>query len=91
MLATEAKLEDISTAVEVHQGAITITGNGDSKLYIDYPETKPLSGSETHAQLRIVENRFDVEIELDARQLDALADAIYHVQAELQADAGGMR
>lgn len=90
MLATEAKLEDVATEVEVHQGAITITGGDDASIYVDFPENKPLARGETHAQLRVTADRFDVEIELNAVQLDALAGAIRAVQGELQNDGGAL-
>lgn len=81
------KIEHVGADVEAHDGAITMARSGSANLYVDATDLAPLSTGETHATLRIVEDveaAFETTVELDGAELDALADAIYHAQQELQ-------
>lgn len=74
------KIEDTKLIAEITDGKLTMKDSGEAKLYVSLPENKPLSGIETHLELRIVTEDVEIQLQLDASQMDRLADTIYYAQ-----------
>lgn len=81
-------VSNVAADVIIVDGAITMEADGGATIYIDAPEHTPLSASEEYARLRVVGDVADFKtvLSLDAEQLDALADAIYHAQQAHEED-----
>jgi len=77
------KLENVQTWVEIQEGRVTMRGQDSADLYVEGVDHTPLSTSEPHAKLGIVGEGFDADMDLDGEQLDALCDALYHIQQEV--------
>lgn len=71
---------DATAEVAIVDGRVAMSADGDVDLYLNTPDHKPLSKTETHATLRVVGDDYRAEVELDAEAVDALADAVYHAQ-----------
>jgi len=74
------KIEDTKLIAEITDGKLTMKDSGEANLYVSWPENKPLSGIETHLELRIVTEDVEIQLQLDASQMDRLADTIYYAQ-----------
>jgi len=72
--------EAVATVVEIVDRRLTVTADGDADIYLDTPDYDPLAASEVHATLRVTGDDYHARIDLDAGELDALADAVYHAQ-----------
>jgi len=75
------KIESVVSDLWIEDGRVEITDTDrDANLYVDGPNNKPLSKTEPHASLVISAENSHGEIQLDGEQLDALIDALYHIQ-----------
>lgn len=81
MLETKSTIEDVGLQMHVEDSRIKINGQDDSgKLYVACEDVAPLSLEETVAKLTIAGEDMVAEVDLDSRDLDALADVIHHIQ-----------
>lgn len=75
--------DDVDARLEIEEGRLTITAAGAATLYLETPDHTPLSAEEPHATLRVVGREGEdasAAVTLDGRDLDALADALYHAR-----------
>ena len=79
------RVEDVDVAVEVTEGRVTMTGDGDADLYISTPNHTPLSQGERHAILHVSGEGFEVTIEFDGNECSTLATALDAAPEELDA------
>jgi len=82
------RLEDVTGRIAVSQDRLTLTDDDtEARLYIKQKYDRvPLTTDETHLILSLSTDNGDVEIGLDGKQMDGLADAIYHIQEECKND-----
>ena len=73
-------LGDVAVTARIQDGKIEMESQADTKLHVKAPEHPPLSGIEPHLSLFASNEDTRVELTLDGEDLDALADAIYHVR-----------
>jgi hypothetical protein len=68
-------------STEITERRITMEAQAnDATVYMQIPERTPLSGGEPCLQLTVVTDGARSEIELNARGVDALADAIHQLR-----------
>ena len=68
----------------IEEGNIRMSVSEGGELYFKPEDVPPLSLNETHATVSVATEDASVSIELDGRQIDALADALYDYQEELR-------
>jgi len=74
---------DVEAAVELEDGRLTMTAEMESELVVRATNSTPPSEGETRATFRLYSSEGAVRIELDAHNLDTLADEIDRVRDEL--------
>jgi hypothetical protein len=77
------RVEDVDVAVEVSEGRIMMTGDGDADLYLSTPNHTPLSQGERHAMLHVSGEGFEVTFEFDESECATLAAAFDAAPEEL--------
>ena len=72
---------DASIAVEIEDGKLSMSDSDrDGDLHIKTPSSKPLSKTMMEMKLKATTDDTTVTVELSAKAVDALADAIYHLR-----------
>jgi len=87
MTHTEAAI-DSKVSVEYGAGEMLSLSDvdRDADVYVTRPRNTPLGVSERHALLKVATENGTVEIELNGETLDAVADALQHIQEFHQSD-----
>lgn len=81
MQETHGQVDDVWTGMRIEDSRMKVEADDDSgTIYVRGRENAPLSMNEGHVELTISGEDMRTDITLDAKQLDALADALYHVQ-----------
>ena len=62
-------------AVTITDDRVAMTADGDVDVYLDEPDSAPLSAGERHATMWLTGEGFRAELELDADGVAALASA----------------
>jgi hypothetical protein len=83
------RIEDVRSITEISEGKILIEdASREASLSVNKAcSGLPLSTAEPHLSLFVKGEDFATEIELDGEQMDALADAVYHIQNEYGGDS----
>ena len=77
--------EGVRVDARIEEGNVKMSVTEDNAfLYFNPEDRTPLSVEETHATISVPGSDSSVNIELDGRQIDALADALHDYQEELQ-------
>jgi len=78
------RIDDVTGNVEVKQDRLTISDDStEGTVHINQKwDTRPLTVNETHATIKLSTEHGTAQIALDGVQLDAILDALYHVQEE---------
>jgi len=74
------QIPDVSVEAELIDGKLSMTTATDATLRIKAPDHQPLSAVEPHLELYVATADTRISLELDAAELDALADAIERAQ-----------
>ena len=81
MREKHGQIDDVWTGMRIEDQRMKIEADdGDATIYVAGRENTPLSVEEPHAELTITGDEMRTDITLNGKQLDELADAIYHVQ-----------
>ena len=87
---TERSIAAVRLSTQIEDSRLNISGRDhDAALYAEHADTMPLGETEPVARLHLAGEGMDVEAELDASQLDALADALFHIQEGCRVHADG--
>ena len=70
------RIDGVPAEIEIEDGRIMVTAQGDARVYAKAPEPEPLSRSEPSLRIHLSGEEFGCEFRLDAEQLDDLATAI---------------
>jgi len=74
--------DDAEAQLSIGDGRLFVSADIDARVYLKWPANQPLSASEPHAEISVHGEESGASIELDAEQLDALADAIHHARGQ---------
>jgi len=74
------RLNDVDATVAIVDGRVAMNADVETPLRLETPDRRPLSSIEPHATLRVAADDVRVEIELDAKTLDKLTDALCEAQ-----------
>lgn len=69
-------LRNVDTTLAIVDGRVSMSADADASLYVDIPDHQPLSRIERHATLKVRGPDFRANIELDADDLEELADQL---------------
>jgi len=67
---------EVEATVGIVDGRVAMSADGDTELYVDIPEHRPLSGGERHATLRLSGDDYRGSVELDADDVEWLQAAL---------------
>ena len=70
------KVSDANTTVAIVDGRVAMNADGDASVYVQTPDTQPLTADETYARLRFVGESYRGEVEFDADALEDVIDAL---------------
>lgn len=74
-------LTNAPATVEIKDGVVKMATGGYSSVYLETPDiARPLTEGECHGTLRVLSEDFEVEVELDAADIDALMDGLHHAR-----------
>lgn len=85
MQKTRSKIEGVDLSMQIEDSRLKITGRdvkGD--LYVNGEDVQPVSVKGTVATITLTGEDMVAEVDLDSRDLDALADAIHHLQEAMR-------
>jgi len=86
MLESE-KIDSVTGRIEVNQDRLSIVDDGSGSLYVSQKwRNTPLGSNETHATIKLSTTNGQVKIALDGEDLDAMVDALHHIQEAYKND-----
>lgn len=70
------KVSDADATVAIVDGRVAMNADGNVSVYVQTPDTRPLTAEGTHVRIRFVGEGYRGEVELDADALEDVMDAL---------------